>query len=92
MLVTAESLSPEIVRGARDLSGVRAGAPANPFSVIVPFNRTLAEATEELERQMIQAALRHSAGNIARAAKALGLSRAGLYLKLNRLNQKPPDH
>ncbi|MDQ3803848.1 MAG: sigma 54-interacting transcriptional regulator [Acidobacteriota bacterium] len=91
-VVTAESLSSEIVRGARDLGGAKAAATlANPFSVVVPFNRTLAEATEELERQMIQSALRRSSGNIARAAKALGLSRAGLYLKLNRLNQKPED-
>jgi hydrogenase-4 transcriptional activator len=88
-VVTAESLSPEIVSGARRLRGTAATSPqANPFSVVVPFSRTLAEATEELERQMIQAALRRSSGNIARAAKALGLSRAGLYLKLNRLNQK----
>ena len=41
---------------------------------------------EELERRMIQAALRRSSGNIARAAKELGLSRKGLYLKMDRLN------
>jgi DNA-binding NtrC family response regulator len=46
----------------------------------------LSEAVEELERRMIQEALRRSAGNIARAAKELGLSRKGLYLKMDRLN------
>ena len=47
---------------------------------------TLGAAVEELERRMIQEALRRSSGNIARAAKDLGLSRKGLYLKMDRLN------
>jgi DNA-binding NtrC family response regulator len=47
---------------------------------------SLSEAIEELERRMIQDALRRSSGNIARAAKELGLSRKGLYLKMDRLN------
>jgi len=47
---------------------------------------TLSTAVEELERRMIQAALRRCSGNIARASKELGLSRKGLYLKMDRLN------
>jgi DNA-binding NtrC family response regulator len=51
-------------------------------------SRTLADAINEVERQMIQDALRRSSGNIARAAKALGLTRRGLYMKMDRLNFK----
>jgi hydrogenase-4 transcriptional activator len=45
----------------------------------------LAVAVEELERDLIQAALDQSAGNISEAARSLGLTRRGLYLKLRRL-------
>ena len=45
----------------------------------------LASAIEQVERDMIQAALDRAAGNISEAARALGLTRRGLYLKLRRL-------
>jgi hydrogenase-4 transcriptional activator len=45
---------------------------------------TLADATAELERRMIAEALRKHNGNISRAARELGLTRRGLYLKLGR--------
>jgi DNA-binding NtrC family response regulator len=38
----------------------------------------------ELERRMISEALRKHSGNISRAARELGLTRRGLYLKLER--------
>jgi DNA-binding NtrC family response regulator len=38
----------------------------------------------ELERRMIAEALRKHNGNISRAARELGLTRRGLYLKLGR--------
>ncbi len=47
--------------------------------------RTLTAAIEEVERDMIQSALAQSAGNISEAARVLGLTRRGLYLKLQRL-------
>jgi DNA-binding NtrC family response regulator len=34
---------------------------------------------------MIQSALQRSAGNISQTARALGLTRRGLYLKMERL-------
>ena len=46
---------------------------------------TLAAAVEKLEREMIEAALQRSGGNISATARALGLTRRGLYLKLERL-------
>jgi DNA-binding NtrC family response regulator len=45
---------------------------------------TLAEALGEVERRMIADALRRHNGNISRAARELGLTRRGLYLKLER--------
>jgi DNA-binding NtrC family response regulator len=47
--------------------------------------QTLAAAVEQVERDFIQEALTHAAGNISEAARTLGLTRRGLYLKLRRL-------
>jgi transcriptional regulator with GAF, ATPase, and Fis domain len=46
---------------------------------------TLASAVEQVERDLIQGALDRSSGNISEAARTLGLTRRGLYLKLRRL-------
>jgi DNA-binding NtrC family response regulator len=46
---------------------------------------TLAAAIEKLEREMIEAALDRAAGNISETARVLGLTRRGLYLKMQRL-------
>jgi len=88
-LVTQDSLSPEIVQAGRDLHT----PPSKPKQmaethIVAPTGGTIAEAVEELERRMIRDALQRSSGNIARAAKELGLSRKGLYLKMDRLNFK----
>jgi DNA-binding NtrC family response regulator len=47
--------------------------------------KSLAAAVEELEREMIEGALERSAGNISETARILGLTRRGLYLKMQRL-------
>jgi len=39
---------------------------------------------DEVERGMVQKALRHHAGNLTRAAEALGLSRAALYRRIEK--------
>src|SRR5262249_3189899 len=52
-------------------------------------NVTLADALAEVERRMISEALRKHNGNISRAARELGLTRRGLYLKLDRLEMSP---
>jgi hydrogenase-4 transcriptional activator len=46
---------------------------------------TLAAAVEKLEREMIESALERAAGNVSETARALGLTRRGLYLKMERL-------
>ena len=74
-------LSPEI--GSTQLT-----APAGAASVLRPVSRTatkLASAVEQVERDLIQAALDKSGGNISESARVLGLTRRGLYLKLRRL-------
>jgi len=48
-------------------------------------DENLASAIEQVERDMIQSALDRARGNISETARALGLTRRGLYLKLRRL-------
>jgi DNA-binding NtrC family response regulator/tetratricopeptide (TPR) repeat protein len=48
-------------------------------------NVTLAAAVERLERDLIEGTLQRSAGNVSQTARALGLTRRGLYLKMDRL-------
>lgn len=52
----------------------------------LPENLLLSDALSELEQRMITEALRKHRGNISRAARELGLTRRGLYLKLERYN------
>jgi len=87
-IISAESLSPEIARISHDLDAVarRRNKRSGRFLVSATPKTTLAEAVNELEKQMIKEALERSSGNIAQAAKDLGLSRKGLYLKMDRLN------
>ena len=76
-VIEASHLSPEI--GATSLSGTTWPTRATRGPV------NLAAAVEQVERELIQAALNRSGGNISEAARALGLTRRGLYLKLRRL-------
>ncbi|MBW8861383.1 MAG: sigma-54-dependent Fis family transcriptional regulator, partial [Acidobacteria bacterium] len=64
--------------------------PATPSSSSSPLrvSRTsanLASAVEQVERDLIQAALDRAGGNISESARSLGLTRRGLYLKIRRL-------
>ncbi len=49
-----------------------------------PLPAVGAMTLDEIERGMVQKALRHHAGNLTRAAEALGLSRAALYRRLEK--------
>ncbi|HEY2431479.1 MAG TPA: sigma 54-interacting transcriptional regulator [Vicinamibacterales bacterium] len=66
------------------LSPVFAGGDG-PTPTRAARNLTLAAAVERLERELIEAALHRSGGNISQTARVLGLTRRGLYLKLDRL-------
>ena len=82
--VRSEQLSPELKRTSAPAT------PGSPVSTLASMpsatlqNVTLADALAEVERRMIADALRKHGGNISRAARELGLTRRGLYLKLDR--------
>ena len=83
-VITPEQLSPELKRTSSPLS------PNCSFQQLLQCplgslqNVTLADALGEVERRMIAEAIRKHGGNITRAARELGLTRRGLYLKLER--------
>jgi len=88
-IITPEQLSPELRRMGAPITPPGTVMPitsaAGGPSVTVPLqNVTLADALAEVERRMIAEALRKHNGNISRAARELGLTRRGLYLKLER--------
>ncbi|MCA1615780.1 MAG: sigma 54-interacting transcriptional regulator [Acidobacteria bacterium] len=89
-VITPDHLSPELRRIS---ATVTAPGVAAAQSAAMPVSAggqtlTLAEAMAELERRMIAEALRKHSGNISRAARELGLTRRGLYLKLERYSLK----
>lgn len=51
--------------------------------------QTLASVVDDLERDLIRETLLRLGGNISESARALGLTRRGLYLKLRRLGLEP---
>jgi DNA-binding NtrC family response regulator len=80
-LITAEHLSPEIGGGSTPMPLTTAGAS----ELSISKNQPLAMAVQRVERTLIAHALDLHAGNLERAASALGLSRKGLFLKRQRL-------
>ena len=84
-IITPDHLSPELKRTSASISppagSVTSIASATPAS---EEGMTLGDAMADLERRMIAEALRKHSGNISRAARELGLTRRGLYLKLER--------
>jgi len=71
-----------------DLLSTAFGVPTAVVEAGVRSRRqtTLAAAVEKIERDMIQTALQRSSGNISETARSLGLTRRGLYLKMDRLS------
>ena len=84
-IIEAQHLSPE-VGTTRGPVATSAGVPTRTPRAAA----NLADAIEEVERELIQAALNASNGNISQAARVLGLTRRGLYLKLRRLGLDAP--
>jgi len=85
-IITPEQLSPELKRTSSPTtpSGAASITSLPPSNIQTTGTGTLAEALAEVERRMISDALRRHGGNISRAARELGLTRRGLYLKLER--------
>src|SRR5688500_16685522 len=83
-VITPEQLSPELKRTSSPTAPSAASIASMPSSSNLQGPGTLADALAEVERRMIADALRRHNGNISRAARELGLTRRGLYLKLER--------
>lgn len=79
--VTPDVLSPEIVHHTDETGNPVAASP----HVKISLGQTLEEAIAKLEREMVEHALKRANGHVVRAARTLGLSRKGLYLKRRRL-------
>jgi DNA-binding NtrC family response regulator/tetratricopeptide (TPR) repeat protein len=75
-VITPESLSSAFAGGP----DVQSSSPRRARNV------TLNAAVERVERDLIEAALQRTEGNISQTAKTLGLTRRGLYLKMDRLS------
>ncbi|MFN7917950.1 MAG: sigma 54-interacting transcriptional regulator [Vicinamibacterales bacterium] len=81
--IDLSSVSPEITATRVIDTPAVANAPAQRKAR--PGGQSLASAVEHVEREFIQDALMSSSGNISEAARVLGLTRRGLYLKMKRL-------
>jgi transcriptional regulator with PAS, ATPase and Fis domain len=75
---------PEAILTPRALSPEIAGARAEPAAASTRADK-LSPTLARIEREMIKAALREHHGKMDATAKALGISRKGLYLKRQRL-------
>jgi two-component system response regulator AtoC len=84
--IEAHHVSPEIGAPRPPATHAASSTPGRPARAAA----NLADAIEEVERELIQAALNTSSGNISQAARVLGLTRRGLYLKLRRLGLDAP--
>jgi DNA-binding NtrC family response regulator/tetratricopeptide (TPR) repeat protein len=76
-----EALSPDVFAGTSPLPASAGAQPAENFRT----GEKLVPALSRVEREMIKAALRDHQGRLEPAARALGISRKGLYLKRQRL-------
>ena len=86
--ITPYQLSPEVRAApgpARDGRDTAQRAPRDPDELALRIDQPLSSAIEQLERAMIRRAIRETGGRVNTAAKLLGLSRKGLFLKRRRL-------
>jgi DNA-binding NtrC family response regulator len=79
-VLTPNDLSPEVFNAR-----LAPRAHAGPFELTVPLRGKLAPTLAIVEREMLKRALKDHHGKVDDAARALGLSRKGLYLKRQRL-------
>jgi transcriptional regulator with GAF, ATPase, and Fis domain len=88
-IITPEHLSRELTKNSNAIAFAESGNILPMRSFGNSFNietgtRTLEDAVSELEIKMINQSLKRHGGNISRVARELGLTRRGLYLKLER--------
>jgi transcriptional regulator with PAS, ATPase and Fis domain len=78
-------LTPDMLTQDIRNAGPRLSQRRDSHEIGVPLHDKLAPTLAHVEREMIRAALKNSHGRLEIAAKALGISRKGLYLKRQRL-------
>jgi DNA-binding NtrC family response regulator len=78
--IRPSALSREILRASPKASRATGGS-----EISVPLTEKLHTTLSRIEREMIKAALTTNEGKVDAAARALGISRKGLYLKRQRL-------
>jgi DNA-binding NtrC family response regulator len=81
--ITPDVLAPEIVAERR--AAIASATTTAPNQLVIRLDQTLQTGVEQLERAMIQHALETSDGHLETAARRLGISRKGLFLKRQRL-------
>jgi DNA-binding NtrC family response regulator/tetratricopeptide (TPR) repeat protein len=77
-----EALSPEISRARPVLP--QASRTVDSDELLVRLDQPISQAVEVVEKAMLQFAMQRHDGHVEAVAKALGLSRKGLYLKRQR--------
>lgn len=83
-----DDLSLDIAASRKTISSpARTGAHSE---IVLRLDQPLAVAVEQLERSMLEHTLKASGWHVKSAAKMLGLSRKGLYLKRQRLGLSSP--
>ena len=85
-LVTPEHLSPDLTADSPQ-GGAASEGDSRP---VLRGGQTLASVVDDVERDLIRETLARHRGNISESARALGLTRRGLYLKLRRLGLETP--
>jgi DNA-binding NtrC family response regulator len=76
-------LTPDVL--SAEIASARPAPVLRPHGVTPPLGEKLQAALSRVEFEMIKVALRDHNGKVDAAAKALGISRKGLYLKRQRL-------
>jgi DNA-binding NtrC family response regulator len=87
-IMHTQLLSTEISGSTRS---VEAPSP-KAAQIAIPLAQSMAQAVDRLERSMVEFALGQSGGQVTAAAKLLGLSRKGLYLKRQRLGLRVAEN
>jgi DNA-binding NtrC family response regulator/tetratricopeptide (TPR) repeat protein len=84
--LTPAALSPELQASRRTIPAAAAAAAQGEPEIRLRLDQPLPLAVEMLEQTMIRSALKRSRGRVEEAAKLLGISRKGLFLKRRRWN------
>jgi DNA-binding NtrC family response regulator/tetratricopeptide (TPR) repeat protein len=86
------TIGPEHLSADLTATAPAGAAAAGPPRVALRGGQTLASVVDDIERDLIREMMTRHRGNISETARALGLTRRGLYLKLRRLGlENGPD-